>query len=269
MWRFSILRIYWDGSDIPSVECPLGDFFGVGLGLERPVESLMVRDSSSGRSRNSYWQMPFEKRIRITVTRGRRRVSNLYFHVDWKKVAALPPGPRISTRAQAGAVSLAALRILSVRGRRHYVGTVFSVVRTRPAGSARATNASTPMASKPDMRARAPGTTSTTRGASASRRASTRRRSPMAQASAPACPRTLARRRSVRFASLARHRASWLDAHPDGSCVRVRGAPRSVQQRRVLVGRDCGDQPEVPYGSGACPSAPRQIEVEDRAADGG
>ena len=26
-WRFSILRIYWDGSDIPSVECPLGDFF--------------------------------------------------------------------------------------------------------------------------------------------------------------------------------------------------------------------------------------------------
>jgi hypothetical protein len=43
----------------------------------------MVRDSSSGRSRNSYWQMPLQKRIRITVTNeGRRRVSNLYFHVD-------------------------------------------------------------------------------------------------------------------------------------------------------------------------------------------
>lgn len=29
-WRFQILRIYWDGSDVPSVECPLGDFFACG-----------------------------------------------------------------------------------------------------------------------------------------------------------------------------------------------------------------------------------------------
>ena len=25
--RYAVLRIYWDGSDVPSVECPLGDFF--------------------------------------------------------------------------------------------------------------------------------------------------------------------------------------------------------------------------------------------------
>src|SRR4051794_12666166 len=25
-WRYSILRIYWDGADTPAVECPLGDF---------------------------------------------------------------------------------------------------------------------------------------------------------------------------------------------------------------------------------------------------
>ncbi len=30
-WRFSILRIYWDGQDSPSVECPVGDFFACGL----------------------------------------------------------------------------------------------------------------------------------------------------------------------------------------------------------------------------------------------
>ena len=28
-WRFSILRIYWDGEKEPSVECPVGDFFGM------------------------------------------------------------------------------------------------------------------------------------------------------------------------------------------------------------------------------------------------
>jgi len=42
---------------------PLGDFFAVGHGLERPVSSIMVRDGSSGRSRNSYWQMPFARRV--------------------------------------------------------------------------------------------------------------------------------------------------------------------------------------------------------------
>ena len=61
--RLLRLRAYYDGSAIPSVDCPLGDFFGVGHGFERPVNSLMVRDSSSGRSRNSYWQMPFTRQL--------------------------------------------------------------------------------------------------------------------------------------------------------------------------------------------------------------
>ncbi|HHY19106.1 MAG TPA: DUF2961 domain-containing protein, partial [Firmicutes bacterium] len=30
VWRFLILRIYWDDEENPSVECPLGDFFGLG-----------------------------------------------------------------------------------------------------------------------------------------------------------------------------------------------------------------------------------------------
>ena len=28
--KMLILRIYWDGEDYPSVECPIGDFFGIG-----------------------------------------------------------------------------------------------------------------------------------------------------------------------------------------------------------------------------------------------
>ena len=31
-WRRQILRIYWDGSDVPAVECPLGDFFACDWG---------------------------------------------------------------------------------------------------------------------------------------------------------------------------------------------------------------------------------------------
>ena len=69
----------------------------------------MVRDSSDGRARNCYWPMPFRKSCRITVTNeGRRRVTNLYYHVDWaegavasREHAVLPrPLPAVAARAR-------------------------------------------------------------------------------------------------------------------------------------------------------------------------
>jgi hypothetical protein len=132
--RLLRLRVYYDGSATPSVDCPVGDFFGVSHGLERPIDSLMVRDSSSGRSRNSYWPMPFARHARVTITNeGRRRVSNLYFHVDWKKLRALPPGTlyfHARYRQALPAADGQPYEILSVRGRGHYVGTVLGVVQS-------------------------------------------------------------------------------------------------------------------------------------------
>ena len=52
----------------PSIDVPVGDFFGAGHGYERPLNSLMVVNGSSGRSRNSYWPMPFRRHCRITIT---------------------------------------------------------------------------------------------------------------------------------------------------------------------------------------------------------
>jgi len=130
--RLLRLRVYYDGSRIPSVDAPVGDFFAVGHGFERPVGSLVIRDSSEGRSRNSYWPMPFRRSCRITVTNeGRRRTSNLYYHVDWKKVSSLPPDTayfHARYRQKLPASGGAPYEVLSVRGRGHYVGTVLSVV---------------------------------------------------------------------------------------------------------------------------------------------
>jgi D-arabinan exo alpha-(1,3)/(1,5)-arabinofuranosidase (non-reducing end) len=130
--RLLRLRVYYDGSRVPSVDAPVGDFFAVGHGFERPVESLVIRDSSEGRSRNSYWPMPFRRSCRITVTNeGRRRTSNLYYHVDWKKVPSLPPDTayfHARYRQALPASGGAPYEVLSVRGRGHYVGTVLSVV---------------------------------------------------------------------------------------------------------------------------------------------
>ena len=89
--RLLRLRVYYDGKKTPSVDAPLGDFFGVGHGYEADLNSIMVRDSSFGRARNSYWPMPFHKSCKITVTNeGNRYVLNCYYHVDWRKYASLP-----------------------------------------------------------------------------------------------------------------------------------------------------------------------------------
>jgi D-arabinan exo alpha-(1,3)/(1,5)-arabinofuranosidase (non-reducing end) len=131
--RLLRLRAYYDGSPEPSVDAPIGDFFAVGHGFERPVKSLMVRASSDGRARNSYWPMPFRKSCRITLTNeGRRRVSNVYYHVDWEKLAELPPRTAYFHARYRQALPAPAdgkpYVFLDVKGRGFYVGTVLSVV---------------------------------------------------------------------------------------------------------------------------------------------
>ena len=53
-WRFSILRMYWDGETTPSVECPVGDFFASGWGRYAQISSLAVC-VNPGSAFNSYW----------------------------------------------------------------------------------------------------------------------------------------------------------------------------------------------------------------------
>lgn len=81
-WRFSILRIYWDGEVRPSVEVPLGDFFANGLGKYAAITSLAVCvNPSSGL--NSYWEMPFRKSARITLENLDDKEMTLYYQIDY------------------------------------------------------------------------------------------------------------------------------------------------------------------------------------------
>jgi len=89
--RLLVIRMYWDGAKHPSVECPLGDFFGVGFGLESDVHSIPINVGSHGRARNCYWKMPFRKSARITITNeGRTNISPFFWYVDWQQVPSLP-----------------------------------------------------------------------------------------------------------------------------------------------------------------------------------
>ena len=81
-WRFSILRIYWDGETEPSVEVPVGDFFANGWGRYAPVSSLPIC-VNPGSAFNSYWEMPFRKSARITMENIDEKPMTLYYQVDY------------------------------------------------------------------------------------------------------------------------------------------------------------------------------------------
>lgn len=81
--RQVILRIYWDGSEEPAVECPLGDFFANAyVPAFRQISSLAVCVNPRN-GMNCYWQMPFRKGCRMTLENLSDEVFTLYYQVDY------------------------------------------------------------------------------------------------------------------------------------------------------------------------------------------
>lgn len=129
--RSVVLRIYYDGNEKPSVETPLGDFFGVGHGAYKNFTSLPVTVSSQGRCRVCYWRIPFKEHITITAANESPEyvVDSFYYYLDWQKHEKLPDDVayfhahyRQECPAKPGNYTL-----LDTKGRGHYVGTVYSV----------------------------------------------------------------------------------------------------------------------------------------------
>ena len=95
-----VLRMYWDGESTPSVEAPIGDFYGLGLGTYVNWESQMLSVGSS-RAMNCYFPMPFRKHARITVTNeGSMPISNLYYNLEYRKPAKALPADTLYFHAQ-------------------------------------------------------------------------------------------------------------------------------------------------------------------------
>lgn len=137
--QLHVLRMYWDGEKEPSVEVPIGDFFGVGFGFTEKVSSALVcidqrrgrvtDPAASGAARNCYFPMPFARSARITLTNEGKQSSRhwveinyrtykkppedqLYFHAQYRQATPPPEGPYL---------------ILDAKGRGHLVGCVLSV----------------------------------------------------------------------------------------------------------------------------------------------
>jgi hypothetical protein len=125
-WRRLVIRFYWDDEETPSIETPLGDFFANGWCTRCNITSLPVCVNPAG-GFNSYWEMPFRKRARITVeslapedlrgfyyqiTYALTDVPDdaAYLHAQWRRSNPLP---------YMGVHTL----LDGVRGQGHYVGT--------------------------------------------------------------------------------------------------------------------------------------------------
>ena len=81
-WRTQIIRFYWDDSEVPSVECPVGDFFCSGWSCYSQVSSLAVC-VNPGSAFNCYWQMPFRRRCRITMENISPADTRLYYQISY------------------------------------------------------------------------------------------------------------------------------------------------------------------------------------------
>ena len=95
-----VMRMYWDGEDTPSVETPVGDFFGLGLGQYFLYESIPL-NVASDRALNSYFEMPFQKHARITITNeGKEAVDSFYFNIDYRAYPQPLPADTLNFHAQ-------------------------------------------------------------------------------------------------------------------------------------------------------------------------
>ena len=82
-WRFSIIRFYWDDETEPSVECPVGDFFGMGWNTYAPLASAAIC-VNPGSAFNCYWVMPFRKKCRITMENiDDQNAMTIYYQIDY------------------------------------------------------------------------------------------------------------------------------------------------------------------------------------------
>ncbi len=87
-----ILRMYWDGNETPSVEAPIGPFFGQGWDESYNYASLpLAAGPVNGRGLVCYFVMPFADGARIEVENDSgRNIDAFYYYVDYVELDALP-----------------------------------------------------------------------------------------------------------------------------------------------------------------------------------
>ncbi|WP_423407847.1 glycoside hydrolase family 172 protein [Heyndrickxia sp. MSNUG] len=84
--RKVLIRMFWDGEEHPSVEVPIGDFFGMGHGMSKDFWSLpLVMAPDNGRGFNCFFSMPFSSSAKIEIVNECESQLNFYFYIDYEE----------------------------------------------------------------------------------------------------------------------------------------------------------------------------------------
>jgi hypothetical protein len=123
-WRYSILRFYWDDEKEPSIEVPVGDFFGMGWGEYAHLTSLPVT-VNPGSAFNTYWVMPFRRKCRITMENIGEEKMILYYQVDYTLTEVPDDAAYLHAQFRRNNPTKGSLYTLvdGIKGKGHYVGT--------------------------------------------------------------------------------------------------------------------------------------------------
>ncbi|MGH9468737.1 MAG: glycoside hydrolase family 172 protein [Terriglobia bacterium] len=137
-----VLRMYWDNESTPSVEAPLGDFFGLGLGEYVDYQSAPLAVAPE-KALNCFFPMPFQTHALITVSNeGEQAVRSFYYNIDYREYAQPLPAGTLYFHAQYRQAQPnqgfpnATINLdgknnyvwMEARGRGHFVGVTMSVI---------------------------------------------------------------------------------------------------------------------------------------------
>jgi len=84
--RKVLLRAFWDKEEEPSIEVPIGDFFGIGHALTKNFSSLPLSMSpQNGGAFNCFFPMPFKEEAKIEVENQGEREVKIYYYIDYEE----------------------------------------------------------------------------------------------------------------------------------------------------------------------------------------
>jgi hypothetical protein len=128
--RNLVVRMYWDGETSPSVECPIGDFFGLGHSKYYQYSSLPIQIGTD-KGMNCFWRMPFAAGALVNVTNeGPEPIRAFYYYVDYQQFSTLPLETgrfHAQYRQNFPCKPGENYAILEAKGKGHYVGCNLSI----------------------------------------------------------------------------------------------------------------------------------------------
>jgi len=84
--RKVVIRMSWDGEESPSVEAPIGDFFGMGHGIIKNFWSApLCMSPQDGKGFNCFFPMPFGSEAKIEIRNECDNALSFYFFVDYEE----------------------------------------------------------------------------------------------------------------------------------------------------------------------------------------